>query len=115
MFQGARHTNILTFPLAHGAPSLAEIALPPEITTLQVDPEAPLVVVDVDEVLGLFMRGFESFLVGRGYEMRITRFALFQNIYRPGEAEHLDLVTGRNLFNEYFGSDCEHMEVTPGA
>ncbi|HWA61053.1 MAG TPA: hypothetical protein VG939_06750 [Caulobacteraceae bacterium] len=72
-------------------------------------------VVDVDEVLGMFMRGFESFLVGRGYEMRITRFALFQNIYRPGAAEHLDVATGRSLFEEYFASDCEHMEVTPGA
>jgi hypothetical protein len=97
------------------AEATPDIMLPPEITTLPVDPEAPLVVVDVDEVLGLFMRGFESFLCRRGYEMRITRFALFQSIFRPGEAEHLDLETGRVLFNEYFGADCEQMEVTPGA
>jgi hypothetical protein len=88
--------------------------LPPEISTIQVDPRAPLVVVDVDEVLGLFMKGFESFIASRGYEMRITRFALFQSLFRPGEIEHLDLDTGRALYNEYFGSHCEHMPVTPG-
>lgn len=80
-----------------------------------MDPEAPLVIVDVDEVLGLFMRGFEAFIVGRGYEMRIERFALFQSIYEPGSDQHLDIARGRVLFDEYFAGEVEHMELTPGA
>ncbi len=79
-----------------------------------MDPDAPLVIVDVDEVLGLFMRGFEVFIRERGYEMRITRFALFQSIFKPGEEQHVDVAEGRVLFEEYFTSDVEHMEVTPG-
>ena len=71
-------------------------------------------VVDVDEVLGMFVRGFERFLESRGYEMRLTTFALFQNIYRPGDTQHLDVPKGRLLFDEYFGSDAEHMDVAPG-
>ena len=62
----------------------------------------------------MFVRGFERFLETRGYEMRLTTFALFQNIFRPGESEHLDVPSGRVLFDEYFGSDAEHMEVAPG-
>jgi hypothetical protein len=69
----------------------------------------------VDEVLGLFMRGFEAFIVRAGYEMRIERFALFQSIYEPGSAQHLDIARGRVLFDEYFAGEVEHMELTPGA
>ena len=62
-----------------------EPLLPPEIEGLKIDPSRPVVVVDVDEVLGMFMQGFEQFVGLHGLEMRIDRFALFQNIYRPGQ------------------------------
>jgi len=61
------------------------------------------------------MRGFEAFIVRAGYEMRIERFALFQSIYEPGSAQHLDIARGRILFDEYFAGEVEHMELTPGA
>lgn len=89
--------------------------LPPEICHLAVDPDAPLVIVDVDEVLAMFMRGFEGFLGRRGLEMRLERFALFQNIFRPGEAEHLDVAAGRVLFNEFFEHDVGAIDAAPGA
>jgi hypothetical protein len=73
------------------------------------------VIVDVDEVLALFMRGFERYLGGHGYEMRIDKFALFQNIYRPGEGEPLDTATGRALFDAFFELDRHDIEVAPGA
>lgn len=79
-----------------------------------MNPEAPLVIVDVDEVLGMFMRGFEAFIGQRGYEMRITRFALFQSIFEPGQEQHLDVAKGRVLFDEYFAGEVEYMELTPG-
>jgi hypothetical protein len=89
--------------------------LPPEDFILRIDPDRPLLVVDVDEVLGLFMRGFEVFLGGHGLEMRIERFALFQSIFRPGEASHLDLQEGRRLFEAFFQADPQKMEVAAGA
>jgi hypothetical protein len=73
------------------------------------------VIVDVDEVLGLFMKGFGGFLAERGYDFRIDRFALFQNIYPAGGTEHLDLETGRALFNEFFATHCAQIEPAPGA
>jgi hypothetical protein len=74
-----------------------------------------LVVVDVDEVLGLFMQGFGVFVAARGYELRFDRYALFQNIYRPGATEHLDLAEGRRLFDEFFRTSCGEIEPAPGA
>jgi hypothetical protein len=96
-------------------PPLDQTALPPEIGTLRIDPAKPLVVVDVDEVLAMFMRGFERFLVGHGLEVRLNYFALFQNIFRPGEAEHLDVAAGRELFEIFFEADVEDIDPAPGA
>jgi hypothetical protein len=95
--------------------AVPEDALPPEIADIRLDPAAPLVVVDVDEVLAMFMRGFERFVGGHGLEMRIDRFALFQNIFRPGETEHLDVAAGRRLFEAFFEADVEDIDPTPGA
>jgi len=86
-----------------------------EIDGLGIDPHRPLLVVDVDEVLGLFMAGFGSFLEGRGLEFRVERFALFQNIYRPGATEHLDIAEGRKLYDAFFGAHCHEIEPAPGA
>lgn len=96
-------------PSPHVAP------LPPEVSDLAVDPASPLVIVYVDEVLAMFMRGFERFLGQRGLEMRLDRFALFQNIFRPGDAEHLDVAAGRVLFDAFFESDVEAIDAAPGA
>lgn len=79
-----------------------------------VNAERPLLLVDVDEVLGLFMQGFGRFLEGRGLEFRVDRFALFQNIYRPGEAEHLPIDEGRTHFDDFFRLGCGDMEPAPG-
>ena len=86
----------------------------PNLLELGVDPHRPLLLVDVDEVLGLFMQGFGRFLEGRGLEFRVDRFALFQNIYRPGETEHLPLDEGRTHFDDFFRLGCGDMEPAPG-
>ncbi|MDR3506726.1 MAG: hypothetical protein P4L64_02400 [Caulobacteraceae bacterium] len=81
----------------------------------RIDPARPLVIVDVDEVLGLFMLGFARFVAEHGYELRLERFALFQNLYRQGETQAVDMETGRNLFNEFFRIGAEEMETAPHA
>ena len=65
-----------------------------DLQACAVSPTSPLVIVDVDEVLAQFMRGFGTFVERHGFELRVDRFALFQNIYRPGETEHIDLIAG---------------------
>jgi hypothetical protein len=88
---------------------------PPLDIGLHIDPERPLIVVDVDEVLAMFMEGFERFIGRHGLEMRIDKFALFQNIYRPGETEHIDVAWGRELFDTFFETDVGEIDVAPGA
>lgn len=87
---------------------------PPDLSSLGVRGDRPLLIVDVDEVLGLFMEGFARYLATHGYEMRFERFALFQNIYRPGEDEHIDLETGQAHFQTFFRDAVEDMPVAEG-
>ncbi|RAK51105.1 hypothetical protein DJ018_17795 [Phenylobacterium deserti] len=61
------------------------------------------------------MQGFGAFLESRGLEFRVDRFALFQNIYRPGETQHLPVEDGQRLFDEFFRTGCGEIEPTPGA
>lgn len=82
---------------------------------IQIDPDRPLLIVDVDEVLAYFMRGFERFLAPHGYEMRITRFALFQNIYPRGGAEPIDMAVGKPLFDAFFETAVDALEPVEGA
>jgi len=63
----------------------------------------------------MFMRAFETFVRARGLEMRITRYALFQSIFRVGEPEHLDVAEGRALFDAFFETDVGNIEPAPGA
>jgi hypothetical protein len=80
-----------------------------------IHPGRPLLIVDVDEVLGLFMHGFGRFVTTRGYEFRVDRFALYQNIYQPGAAEPLNLAVGKVLFDDFFRFACDDMEPAIGA
>ena len=91
---------------------MSDILLP---SSVDLTPDRPLLIVDVDEVLGLFMLGFDRFVAERGFEMRIDRFALFQNIYPIGKTEHIDVETGKTLFNDFFRFGAEAMDPTPHA
>ncbi len=88
---------------------------PTALEDLAIRPAAPLLIVDVDEVLAHFMAGFERFIGRRGFEMRIDRFALFQNLYRPGEAECLDFETGKALFDDFFRHGADDLDAVEGA
>ena len=80
-----------------------------------IDPRRPLIMVDVDEVLAKFMLGFEKFISRYGYEMRITRFALFQNIFSAGSEAHVGMDEGVELFNGFFRHGADDLEPAEGA
>lgn len=80
-----------------------------------VHPARPLVIVDVDEVLAKFMAGFERFVGRHGYEMRVEKFALFQNIYPLGQTDPIAIDLGVELFNSFFEHGANDLEPAEGA
>ncbi len=91
------------------------VVIAPTLESLGLARGRPLAIIDVDEVLGLFMQGFGAFVEARGYEFRVDRFAIFQNIYKPGAAEHAAIAEGRRLFDDFFATHCGEIEPAPGA
>jgi hypothetical protein len=87
----------------------------PTLEALGLTADRPLVVVDVDEVLGLFMKGFGAFLAQQGLDLRIDRYVLFENIYRPQATEPVPEAEGRALYAAFFRTRCADMEPAPGA
>ncbi|MBO9709610.1 MAG: hypothetical protein J7521_15505 [Caulobacter sp.] len=86
-----------------------------DLQSCTVRPDAPLLIVDVDEVLAQFMAGFGAFIARHGFELRVDRYALFQNIYRPGESQHLDLIAGKMLFDDFFRDGADDLLPAIGA
>ena len=66
-------------------------------------------------MLALFYQGFGRFVAQHGYELRCDKFALFSNIFTPGATKHLEIETGRKLFDEFFRSGADLMDPAPGA
>jgi hypothetical protein len=88
----------------------------PRLVDLGLDPSRPLVIVDVDEVLGHFVESFVRFLHGEGYEFRLQKWALFENIYRPGADASVGLDEGRGLFERYFVTPhCAEIQPAAGS
>jgi hypothetical protein len=87
----------------------------PTLEALGLTVDRPLVVVDVDEVLGLFMKSFGAFLAQQGLDLRIERYALFQNIFQPQAREPVSEAEGKALYATYFRNHCAEMEPAPGA
>lgn len=87
----------------------------PRFEALGLSPDRPLVVVDVDEVLGLFIKGFGDFLGLEGLDFRLERYGLFQNIFRPGAAEPIAEADAKALYDAWFRTRCGELEPAPGA
>ena len=77
--------------------------------------ERPLIVVDVDEVLGLFLQAFERYLESQGVVFRLDRYALFQNMYWPGATAPMPEAEAKALYDGFYRCCCGTMDPVPGA
>lgn len=82
---------------------------------LAADPRRAAVIVDVDEVLALFVQGFRAWLERHGYELRMERFTLFGGLFPAGGEAPVDKVEGRALLERFFAQGCGELEVAPDA
>ncbi len=81
----------------------------------RVDPARGLAIIDVDEVLALFVAGFGRFLRPHGYEFRLTRYGLLNNIFVTGAETQPDKEQAKALFDRFFSHGCGDIDPAPGA
>lgn len=82
---------------------------------LVLDAGRGLAVIDVDEVLALFVQGFDRFLRTRGYELRLNTFALFASIYGLDAETPAELKVAQGLLASFFAEGCGGLDPAPGA
>ena len=82
---------------------------------LAADPRRAAVIVDVDEVLALFVQGFRAWLAPHEVELRMERFGLFGNMYPRGGSTPVEGARALALFTRFFAEGCEAMEAAPDA
>lgn len=87
----------------------------PDLAALGLGRGRPLLIVDVDEVLALFVQGFRRFVEGRGLELRLERFSLARSLFEPGAAEHLASEDAQRHLSDFFRLGCGDIEPAPGA
>jgi len=85
----------------------------PESAT--VNPLRGLAIIDVDEVIALFIAGFARFLQPHGYEFRLTNYGLLNNIYTAGADTQPNKDEAKALFDRFFSHGCGDIDPAPGA
>ncbi|SNZ08235.1 hypothetical protein [Cohaesibacter gelatinilyticus] len=68
----------------------------------QIDPERPLIICDVDEVILHFIRHFEVFLARHDYALKASSYSLNGNIYHRKTGSNLSNNSIKNMINNLF-------------
>ena len=86
-----------------------------QIAALSLDPERPLLVCDVDEVVVHFTRAFEVYIGEQDLWLDTRSFALNGNIRRRQTGEELAHSHVGQLIGSFFVERTEHLEAIEGA
>jgi len=98
--------------------AVLEAELHPEtlaaLQAVPIDPARPLVAVDVDEVLVVFVDHLCRFIGTLGYEMRLERYELEGSMFPQGSDEPLPFDACIALINRFFENECALQQPVPG-
>ncbi len=86
-----------------------------QLDELDLAPDRPLIICDVDEVIVHFIRGLERHLDRNGYWLDASSFALNGNIRTHDGDEPADTETVGDLLFGYFDDHVAEMEMIDGA
>lgn len=86
-----------------------------QLDAVDLAPDHPLIICDVDEVVVHFLRGLERHLETNGYWLDAISFALNGNIRSKATNEAADTETVGRLLYGYFDDHVAHMDVIEDA
>lgn len=87
----------------------------PQLDQLVLVAGRPLVVTDADEVLFMFLEGFEAYLEDNGHYLDLSSFALVGNIKVSETEEMAPVEVAKALLDGFFRERTETMTPVPGA
>lgn len=92
--------------------------LPPrtleQLEALEIVRGRPLIAVDVDDCLAVFVEHLQRFIGTLGYEMRLERYELEGSMFPTGSEAALPFDECLGLINRFFEEECARQEAVPG-
>ena len=89
-------------------------AVLPQLDALTLDPQKPLLVVDVDEVLVGLAGHLGEFAETKGFALKLTGYQL-DGALKRGDGSEASAEEFRSLFTEFFETQTRHQRVYPDA
>jgi hypothetical protein len=86
-----------------------------QLSALRVDPNRPLIICDVDDVVVHFLRGFDAVLAEQDHVLEASSFSLNGNVYHRKTRELMPGQKVSALVDQYFDSKTAEMEAIDGA
>lgn len=97
-------------PIAHG-PTPGTLA---QLEKLEIVRGRPLIVVDVDDCLAVYVEHLSRFMQGIGHELRLDSYELEGSMFRAGSDEPLPFDDCIDMIHRFFREECLHQQLMPG-
>ncbi len=85
-----------------------------QLEALEITPGRPLIAVDVDDCLAVFVEHLQRYIGTLGYEMRLERYELEGSMFPTGSDAALPFEECIRLINRFFEEECARQEAVPG-
>lgn len=85
-----------------------------QLEALEIRRGRPLIAVDVDDCLAVFVEHLHRFIGTLGYEMRLERYELEGSMFPIGSERALTFDECIGLINRFFEEECGRQEAVPG-
>ena len=85
-----------------------------QLRALDIASGRPLIAVDVDDCLAVFVDHLHRYIGTLGYEMRLERYELEGSIFQVGSDAALPFDECIGLIHRFFENECARQEAVPG-
>ena len=85
-----------------------------QLEALEIVRGRPLIAVDVDDCLAVFVDHLHRFIGTLGYEMRLDRYELEGSMFRVGSEAALPFDECIGLIHRFFEHECGRQQAVPG-
>src|SRR5690606_5747333 len=96
--------------IAHG-PTPGTLA---QLEKLEIVRGRPLIVVDVDDCLSVYVEHLTRFMQGIGYDLRLDSYELEGSMFRAGSDEPLPFDECIDIIFRFFREECLNQQLMPG-
>jgi hypothetical protein len=86
-----------------------------QLSKLEIAPDRPLIICDVDDVVVHFLKGFDAILADMDHVLEAKSFALGGNVVHRESRIEMSTQDVSKLVDDFFISHTEHMEAIEGA